>query len=248
MSRSAFLTLFTVIGMLVHSGAFAFDNREFELGRGLYEAGDYAAAAKAYQAHAGDEVSPGLLHNLGNAEFKLGHLGPAILAWERARALEPSSRNTNANLHFARGQAGLEHPESPWYETYSAVFPADRWIAIATCAFWASIALLALPALLHRRRTALSQAAAVVSIITLLLTLPALTGIFTRGRIGIVQGADTSLRLTPTREGEVLGNLPEGETARVEKRRGEYFYIRASGDRAGWVRREEFAMLWPQGG
>jgi hypothetical protein len=230
---------------IANSAAFAFDNRMFDLGRGQYEAGDYAAAAKSFQEHAAVEVSPGLLHNLGNAEFKLGHLGPAILAWERARALDPRSRNTKANLRFARGHAGLEAPEFSWYEAYSDFFPSDRWIAIAVCTFWASIALLILPTLLHRRRTALSQAAAVVTIITFLLTLPALAGIFSRGRIGIVQAANTSLRLTPTREGEVLGSLAEGEAARVEKSRGEYRYVRASGDRAGWVRREEFAMLWP---
>jgi hypothetical protein len=241
------LCLIAGLAMLAvtNPGAIAFDNRGFEVGRSEYEAGNYAAAAKSFQAHSTGEVSPGLLHNLGNAEFKLGHLGPAILAWERARALDPGSRNTKSNLRFARGHAGLEAPEFSWYETYSAFFPPDRWIAIAVCAFWGSAALLILPTVLHRRRTALSQAAAVVAIITFLLTIPALVGIYSRGRIGIVQVANTSLRLTPTREGEVLGSLAEGETARVEKQRGEYRYVRASGDRAGWVRREEFSMLWP---
>jgi hypothetical protein len=243
--RSLYLTVLAIVGVITQSAASAFDNRKFEGGRRQYEAGDYAGAVKLFQAHAAGEVSPGLLHNLGNAEFKLGHLGPAILAWERARALDPSSRNTKANLRYARGHAGLEEPQWTWYETYSAVLPADRWIAIATCAFWASIALLVFPPLLHRRRTAFSQAAAVVAIITFLLTLPALGGILSRGRIGIVQSSNTSLRLTPTAEGEVLGGLAEGETARVEKRRGEYRYIRASSDRAGWVRADEFAMLWP---
>src|SRR4030095_11244035 len=143
MNLSSFVTVFAVIGMLAQP-AFGFDNRMFDFGRSQYEAGDYAAAAKAFHDHAAGEVSPGLFYNLGNAEFKGGHLGRAILAWERARTLDPGSRNTKANLHFARGQAGLENPESPWYETYSAFFPADRWIAIATCAFWASIAILVL--------------------------------------------------------------------------------------------------------
>jgi tetratricopeptide (TPR) repeat protein len=245
MSLSSSFKILAVTAMLVQSAAWAAEPQGFDLGRSDYETGKYAEALKAFQAHAGSEVSPGLLHNLGNTEFKLGRLGPAILAWERARALDPHSRNTKANLHYARGQAGLEQPELPWYETYSAFFPSDRWIAIATCAFWASLALLFLPPLLRRRRTAASQAAAVVAIITFLLTLPALAGIYTRGRIGVVQLADASLRLTPTREGEVLGTLPEGEVARVEKRRGEYWYVRASSDRAGWVRQDEFAMLWP---
>lgn len=241
----AFVTLIAAIAMLIPSPVFAAEPQGFDLGRTDYESGKYADAAKAFQSHTEKEVSAGLLHNLGNAEFKVGHLGPAILAWERARALDPGSRNTKANLHYARGHAGLEQPESPWYETYSAFFPPNRWITIAMCAFWASAALLVLPPLLRRRRTALSQAAAVVAIITFLLTLPALIGIYTRSRLGIVQIANTSLRLTPTQEGEVLGTLPEGETARVERARGAYRYIRASSDRAGWVRRDEFTLLWP---
>lgn len=246
-SSLTFFVMFLAIALLAQSAVFGAEPEGFDLGRTDYEAGKYAEASKAFQAHVQNEVSPGLLHNLGNAEFKLGHLGAAILAWERAHALDPRSRNTRANLNYARGHAGLEQPESPWYETYSAFFPPDRWIAIATCAFWASLALLFLPPLLHRRRTAVSQAAAVVAIILFLLTLPALAGIYTRGRIGIVQLADTSLRLTPTQEGEVLGTLPEGEVARVEKHRGAYWYVRASSDRAGWVKREEFTLLWPGG-
>jgi len=231
--------------LLMMLGAYANGIPGFDLGRGTYESGDYAEAAKAYKEHAAGEVSPGLLHNLGNAEYKLGHVGPAILAWERARSLDPRFRNTAANLRYARGHSGLEEPELSWYEKYSAFFPADRWIAIATCSFWASVALLALPPLLHHRRTAISQAAAVFGIIVFLLTLPALAGIAARGRLGIVVAANTALRLTPTREGEVLGSLAEGEAARVEKSRGEYWYIRASSDRAGWVRCEEFTKLWP---
>jgi hypothetical protein len=190
-------------------------------------------------------VSSGSLHNLGNAEFKLSKVGPAILAWERAHALDPSFRNTTANLRFARGQAGLEEPQFAWHEKYSALLAPDAWLWTATAAFWIAVALLALPPLLARRRTAWTQGGAVVAIGVFLLTLPALAGIFARGRLGVVLAADTLLRLTPTHEGEVLGKLAEGEIARTEKTRGEYVYVRGASDRAGWVRAEEFAKIWP---
>jgi uncharacterized protein YgiM (DUF1202 family) len=57
--------------------------------------------------------------------------------------------------------------------------------------------------------------------------------------------ADTELRLTPTVESEILGKLPEGELARIEKSRGAFTYIRAAGDRAGWVQAKEFEKIWP---
>lgn len=190
-------------------------------------------------------VSPGLLHNLGNAEYKLGQLGPAVLAWERARALDPGFRNTTGNLRFARGQAGLSEPEWAWHEKYSALFTPDTWLWIATGAFWLAAALLALPPLLRRKRTAWTQGGAVVAIGVFLLTVPALVGIASRGKVGVVLAAETVLRLTPTKEGEMLGKLAEGELARAEKSRGAYVYVRGASDRAGWVQREEFAKIWP---
>lgn len=202
-------------------------------------------AAKHYRSLLDYLVSPGALHNLGNAEFKLGKIGPAILAWERARALDPSFRNTTANLRFARGQAGLSEPEFAWHEKYSALLAPDVWLWIATGAFWIGVALLALPALLKRKRNAWTQGGAVAAIGVFLLTLPALAGIASRGKIGVVLAADTLLRLTPTKEGEMLGKLAEGELARAEKTRGEYVYVRGASDRAGWVRNEEFAKVWP---
>src|SRR5262245_47979319 len=89
-----FVILIAAIAMLIQSPAVAAEPQGFDLGRTDYESGKYGDAAKSFQSHADKEVSAGLLHNLGNAEFKVGHLGPAILAWERARALDPGSRNT----------------------------------------------------------------------------------------------------------------------------------------------------------
>jgi tetratricopeptide (TPR) repeat protein len=230
-----------VLLLLTSAYVSAADTSAFEVGHAAYEAGKFAEASTAFsQAPTSAEA----LHNLGNAEYRLGHLGPAILAWERARALNPGYRDTVANLRFARGQAGLEQPEASWYENYSAFMTPNRWIVIAMLSFWAAVALLVLPHLLRVRRTLWTQAAAVAAIVTFLLTLPALVGIIARNRIGIVMAANTALRLTPTKEGEVLGSLPEGELARVEKKRGDYWYIRASSDRAGWVSHQEFMRLW----
>jgi hypothetical protein len=38
--------------------------------------------------------------------------------------------------------------------------------------------------------------------------------------------------------------LTGGEVARVENERGDYLYVRADGDRAGWVLRKDFARVW----
>ena len=218
---------------------------EFREGNRTYASGEIQDAASLFQKVGNHEsVAPGLLHNLGNAEFKLGNLGPAILAWERAHSLDPWNRNTTANLRFARGQAALSAPKLAWNEKYSAWLPADCWLWTAAVCFWGGLACLALPPLLARRRTAWTQAGAVLALSTFILTLPALAGLWMRHRLGVVVAAEAPLRLTPTQEGEVLGKLSAGEVARVEITRGAYVYVRGENDRAGWVQAEEFARIW----
>jgi tetratricopeptide (TPR) repeat protein len=73
---------------------------------------DARRAADLYrQAVAGFELlaaegarNPGLEYNLGNAYYRLGDLGRAILHYRRAQRLAPRDGNVRANLEYARGQ------------------------------------------------------------------------------------------------------------------------------------------------
>ena len=242
MSSRILIALVLIFGPFVQPLPAA-DERAFTQGSHAYQSGDYATAAK--ELGSPGKTSSGTLHNLGNAEFKLGHPGAAILAWERALAILPTSKNTAANLRFARSQAGLVEPQYAWHERYSSLLSPGIWLTVACLTFWGAIALLALPPLLKRRRSGWTQAAAVVAIGLFFLTIPALTGLASRAHLGVVLVGDTELRLTPTIEAEILGKLPEGELARLEKVRGGFVYIRAAGDRAGWVQRKEFEKIWP---
>jgi hypothetical protein len=218
--------------------------KDFDQATELYRAGNFAEAEALLNRLSWSSAAPGALHNLGNAEFKLGNVGTAILAWEQAHSLDPWNRNTTANLRFARNHAALLPPSLSWSEKYSSWLPADCWLWTASLCFWVGLACLALPPLLARPRTAWTQAGAVVTLSTFILTLPALAGLSSRARLGVVTRAEAPLRLTPTQEGEVLGKLPAGDVARVELTRGPYLYVRGDGDRAGWVHGDEFTRIW----
>jgi tetratricopeptide (TPR) repeat protein len=72
-------------------------------GNQAYQEGDFAAAIEAYEAvQEAGFTSAGLEYNLGNAYFKLGELGQAILHWERALVLDPGEADAQANLELAR--------------------------------------------------------------------------------------------------------------------------------------------------
>jgi hypothetical protein len=73
---------------------------------GLYEVGQYSQAAQAYQ-HLVDQgfADSALFYNLGNAYYRQGDHGRAILNYRRAQQLAPRDPDIEANLTLARAQA-----------------------------------------------------------------------------------------------------------------------------------------------
>ena len=220
-------------------------DERFRKANDAYASGDFAEAVYELRELVNEgKFSGGALHNLGNAEWKVGRPGYAVLAWERARSLNPFNRNTEANLRFARNNAHLEAPTPGWHERYSTWLPSGWWLVIASVGLWGGVALLTLPRLLGWRRADWHQGIAAALLAVFLLSAPALFGLFRRARLGVVLEDETPIRLTPTREGETLAKLPAGEMARVERERGDYLYVRAEGDRAGWLKKSDFARVW----
>jgi tetratricopeptide (TPR) repeat protein len=89
----------------------------FESGNDAYEKGRYEEAARAYETILSYGLrDPRVHYNLGNAYFKTGRLGAAILHFERARRLDPADREVRDNLELARGliRDRLEEPEIPY--------------------------------------------------------------------------------------------------------------------------------------
>jgi hypothetical protein len=71
----------------------------------LYEAGQFAQAAQAYQQVVDQGyASSALFYNLGNAHYKQGDYGRAIANYRRAQRLDPRDADIEANLGLARAQ------------------------------------------------------------------------------------------------------------------------------------------------
>ncbi len=66
-----------------------------------YNAKDYRSALSLYNSVRETEgVSPELLHNIGNASFRLGDNGRAVLAYERALRLDQSYDDARVSLEY----------------------------------------------------------------------------------------------------------------------------------------------------
>jgi len=216
----------------------------FHRGWEAYVAGRFVEAGESFR-EAARSPAAGTLHNLGDAEWQCDHPGPAILAWEQAQWLDPFSKDTITNLRYARKARQLDTPELSWYEICSTWLPVNWWPWLACASFWVAVGMVMLPAIFRWRRAGWHQGVAAAGLAVFLLTLPALSGVHTRSKLGILLPKDTPLRLTPTSEAQILTRLPAGETARLEQERDQYVFIRTS-NAAGWVERGQFGLICRQ--
>jgi len=214
----------------------------FRQGSEAYIAGGFEQSATLLREAVAARPAPGTLHNLGNAEWQCGRSGPAICSWERAQWLDPFNANTRANLRLARKAAQLDAPDLAWYEICSTWLPVNAWSWLACLSFWLAVAMVMLPGILRWRKADWHQGVAAAGFAIFLLAIPALAGVQTRSKIGVVLTKETPLRLTPTSEAQILTRLPAGESARLERERGQYVFIRTSAA-AGWIERAQLGLI-----
>jgi tetratricopeptide (TPR) repeat protein len=195
-------------------------------------------AAELYdrQIHSGERNAP-LFYNAGNAWYRAGDLGRAILNYERALALEPAHPEARANLQLARDKArALELTKSRTDKWLGRIQPGHYTLAAAV-AFW--IALFAFAALwLGRRRSrrliALGVAASLVcgAAVAALYRLENGPGGAARA---IVTGEKIEARLaTADSAGSVLA-LPAGSEIAILSTRGEWSYAALPNGLRGWI-------------
>jgi tetratricopeptide (TPR) repeat protein len=234
-----------LLALLLANPAAGADVDDFARGQQAYERQDFPAAAQSFAAAVSNAPSAGAYQNLGNAEWLIGRVAEALLAWERALWIDPRSAAARNNLQFVREVAQLEAPDLTWGEIASTWLPVDWWAWLACGSLWFAVGLAVLPAVLRRRKSGWQQAFMAIGLGIFLLSLPANFGAVTRTTLGLVLAAETPLRLTPTAEGEPTTRLSAGEPARLLGSRGKYLLIRTR-LATGWVDREKFGLICPE--
>jgi tetratricopeptide (TPR) repeat protein len=237
----------------------------FALAAAAYEAGEYASALAGWQALV-DEGWSGLeLHyNLGNACWRAGQVGPAILAWERAARLAPLDRDVQKNLEIARALLPDRFEPDLRLPLWDAV---DRglqslpraglaWAALlfaAATAAWISLrALVPAPgsAALARRRTVLHFLLAPT--LLLLLLLPLQDRVLDGRARGVLLADRVEVRSAPSDGSTALFDLHEGATVVLGRRAVDgsghaWRRLELPDGRAGWVPARTLEAIVSQG-
>lgn len=213
-----------------------------------YAQGDYASAVEQWQEQGHrDGLTAPLLSALGNAEWKLGRKGRAVICWERALLLDPRDTVAIAGLRHAQTAGGIERPTATWSENYSAFLRADTWLILAGISFWGMVLCVALPMFSPKNKGAWYQRGLVTFATLLALSLPGLWGSHTYAQRAVVRRADVALRLTPTAQGEPVSGIGEGDIVRTERGFNGHTRVQTTEGKTGWVRNGEVEAIWGGG-
>lgn len=241
-----------VVALAVSSGHAADDpTTRFDQANAAFGAGRYDDAIAGYQALLADGRSTALLYNLGNAYFRAGKLGEAILAYERAALLGPRDADVDANLRQARTAAELPVPETSAWQRFSGLAGVDGWTLLASVSLWLACALLAARRIFGSRvgdsrlvgRAPLSVALAMLGLGVVLGLAGTATRLGQRDR-AVVVGAEPALRTAPYPSAASTAIAP-GELVSIEREHAGFALVRTSAGKTGWMPDAEVGRIAP---
>lgn len=211
-------------------------NPNFDSANRAYEASQFAEAKQGYQKLISEgEGTANIYYNLGNALYRLGETGPAVLAFERTLALDPGHSDARANLKFLREQSMAKVPEKRWTEYAFSVCTFDRWVLVASGAIWAIIFIVLLPFVLRRRMGAGGIFALILSMCT---AGYATTGAYFTSRelaAAVVITKQVEARRAPADLAELSDQLPAGSRVTWLGESGGWAKCTLPDGRTAWV-------------
>jgi tetratricopeptide (TPR) repeat protein len=103
--KRTIIYIFILLGIVAPTISAKTTARLIEQADSAYTTDDFATAAQLYtQAIDSIGSSTALYYNLGNAYYRMGHLGKAIVNYERALRLDPTNQDARDNLEFVNAK------------------------------------------------------------------------------------------------------------------------------------------------
>jgi tetratricopeptide (TPR) repeat protein len=218
----------------------------FEQANRLYEQGHFTDAAAAYeQILSQGKVSAALYFNLGNAWFRAGRPGKAMVCFLLARRLAPRDPDIRANLQFARQSvAGGEVPVQR-LERFLTQLTLNEWTASLMVAAWIWLLLLAARLWQPSWRPTLRGYTATAGVLTTVLAALWGTVLIRHATVqhAVVTLPEAAARYGPIDESQTAFVLREGAEVEVLDRRGPWQLVVDPTRRSGWVNQEAITEL-----
>src|SRR6266536_4246280 len=210
---------------------FAKANRDFAQGH-------FKEAISGYEALIRDgQWTANVFDDLGNAYFRAGDFGRAILNYERALVLEPHHPEATANLQIARDEAHALELQPGRLERYLEFASVNQHTVTAAVAFW--IATFCLAVLVFTRRR--SRATLTLLLVMLLISAGGIVATWQLERgsegsaLAVVTGKDVQARLATADTANSVLALPPGSEVKIVSTRGDWIYAALPNNLRGWI-------------
>src|SRR3989440_1403655 len=151
MTLNRALAIVFCLALGIGSFAIAQSDAEFAKTNQQFAQGHFKDAIAGYEGLVRTgQASANVFYDLGNAYFRTGDFGRAILNYQRALALERHHPEATANLQIARDEARALEMQPSWPERYLQFASVNQYSITAAVGFW--IAAFCFLALIFRRR------------------------------------------------------------------------------------------------
>src|SRR5205814_3863130 len=138
--RSRTLAIFFCLIFGMALSVFAQPDAEFAKANQAFAQGHFKEAIANYETLIRDgQWSANVFYDLGNAYFRTGDFGRAILNYERALALERHHPEATANLQIARDEAHALEMQQSWPERHLEFASINQYSIAAAVAFWVGV-------------------------------------------------------------------------------------------------------------
>jgi len=238
-SRST-IAIFLATTLVVFRSAsmFAQGDAEFSKANQEYVQGHFKEAISGYETLVRDgQWSANVFYDMGNAYFRTGDFGRAILNYERALALERHHPEATANLQIARDEAHALELHPSWPERYLQFASVNQYSVAAAVAFWIAAFVLATLIFMSRRSGAIKS----LFVVLVLIFAGSMFAIWqlesgSKGdALAIVTGKNVQARLATADTANSVLALPAGSEIKIVSTRGDWIYAALPNNLRGWI-------------
>jgi tetratricopeptide (TPR) repeat protein len=247
-NRNAVALVTAAVALLVFSGTLLADEAAslFSQGNQRYSQGDYEGAIEAYEAilQQGFE-SWQVYYNLGNAYYKIGKLGKAILNLERARRLNPRDDDIQYNLDLANLKVVDRINAIPelffvrWMKSLARLFSAATlgWTALVLYAVTVVLWITRLLATRGKLRSVMTVVVVPIVVLWVLAgSLAAYRVYLDRAeKFAVVMVDKVDVRSAPESSSTEVFVIHEGVKVRLDRQVQEWAKIRLADGKIGWI-------------
>ncbi len=218
----------------------------FSAANQFYSEGRFPEAAKAYDSLLNSgTVSPNLLFNDGNAQFKSGSMGRAIAAYRRAALLAPRDADVRANMEFARNQVqGSTFREGRW-ENLLGTLTLNEWATVAMIVFWLAFLLFAAMQIRPGLKNVLSGFTRTTAVVAILLCVcvAAAAMVHSSKSVAVVISPDAVTRSGPFDDAQNVFAVHDGTELAVLDQRNGWVQVSDGNGRTGWMQAKQVEVL-----